>query len=99
MQYTHSDDVPLYKMKPVHYVYDFDNQLAHEIEGWNIEMMQETKQDVVVHGFPGIISNIKVFDVYIDDIATLLQEYPNHQHLLINDAVRPIVDMNGSGIG
>lgn len=99
VQYSHSDDVPLYKMKPVHYVYDFENQLAHEVEGWNIEMMQDTKQDVVVHGFPGIISNIKVFDAYIDDMATLLQEYPNHQHLLINDAVRPIVDMNGSGIG
>ena len=98
-QYTHADNLPIYKLQPVHYKFDLDNMTAHVADGWNIEMMQETKQDVVVKGFPGVISNIKVFDTYIDDLALLLQEYPTHQHLLVNDAVRPIVDMNGTGIG
>ena len=39
--------------------------------------------------------NIKVFDVYNDSISEILQMFPNHQHLIINDTARKVLDMHG----
>ena len=36
------------------------------------------------------------FSIYNDNISELLQMYPTHQHLLINDTARLIVGLNGN---
>ena len=36
-----------------------------------------------------------VFDVYNDSISEILQMFPNHQHLIINDTARKVLDMHG----
>lgn len=98
-EYKHNETLPLYKLQPIHYNYDIENPTVHVVDKWNIEFVQEEKKDIVVNGYPGLMTNFKVYDVYIDDLGLLLQQYPTHQHLIVNDAARPIIDNIGSGIG
>jgi len=98
-KYVHNEDLPLYKLRPIHYMFDIDNPVCHKVEKWNIEMQETEKKEIIFNGFTGLATNIKVFDTYIDDMSVLLQQYPTHQHLIVNDAARPIISNQGSGIG
>lgn len=92
--YTYPEGIPLYKLQPYHYIFDIDNCLKSTGK-WDIEFSQETNQEVYIEGFSGIMSNFKLFDIYVDDVNDLLQMYPNHQHLIINDTARKLIDLNG----
>lgn len=95
-EYSYNQNIPMYKLQPAHYRFDLDNLVGHKVVKWNIEMMEEEKQDVMICGLPGTLTNFKLFDIYIDNLSVLLQQYPTSQHLLINDTCRKIIDMQGS---
>jgi hypothetical protein len=44
----------------------------------------------------GKITNIKVYDTYVDNVSELIQMYPTNQHLLINDTARKFVILHGT---
>lgn len=93
--YTFNTNVPRYKLQNVHYYFDIDNPIATYNSKFDIEYNIEQKSNVELHGFYGTITNIKLFDVYNDNISEILQMYPTHQHLIINDTARKILDGNG----
>jgi hypothetical protein len=93
--YTYNQNVPKYKLSPAHVYYDIDNPSSKQILNYSIELEQEKKKDVLLNSINGWITNIKLFDVYIDDITTLMQMYPTHQHLIINDTARKLLDLPG----
>lgn len=95
-EYSYNENVPLYKLQPAHYKFDLDNLTAHKVTKWNVEMVEDEKQDVMINGLPGTVTNFKLFDSYIDNVSELLQQYPTSQHLMINDTARKIIDMQGS---
>lgn len=92
-KYIHAN-IPIYKLQNHHFWFDIDN-LTKSISKFNIECIVENKSDVVLSSFYGSITNIKIFDIYIDNISEILQMYPTNSHLLINDTARKIVDLNG----
>lgn len=92
--YIYPEEIPLYKLQPYHYKFDMDNK-STVVSRYNIEMLQEEKGDVVLHGFAGKITNIKLFDVFNDNDSEILHMLPNHQHLLINDTARNIIELGG----
>lgn len=94
--YMFPDGIPMYKLQPHHYYFDIDNAVK-SVSKFNVEMIQPDKKDVILYGAPGTMTNFKVFDVYNDNVSEILQMYPNHQHLIINDTARPVVDMHGYG--
>lgn len=94
-RYAYNTNVPKYKLQNVHYYFDIDNPVATYNAMYDIEYQIMEKSQVSVHGFYGTITNIKLFDVYNDNISEVLQMYPTHQHLLINDTARKILDGNG----
>ena len=49
----------------------------------------------MLEGFYGKITNIKIFDIYNDNISEVLMMYPNNKRLLINDTARNIIGMSG----
>lgn len=93
--YVANEKVPEYKRTSAHYWFDLDKPVSTKISKFNIELVQENKKDVVLNSLYGSITNIKVFDVYNDAISDLIQQYPNHQHLIINDTARKLVDLPG----
>ena len=58
-------------------------------------MTVENNSDIILESFYGNITNIKVYDIYVDSVSEILQMYPTNSHLLVNDTARKIVDMTG----
>ena len=94
-KYVHNQNVPLYKLQKNHYYFDIDNPIGNNIYKFNIEYSSPQKQDVWISNYYGEITNFKIFDVYNDQIAELLQMYPTHQHIMINDTARKILGLKG----
>lgn len=92
-EYVHAD-LPPYRLQNHHYWFDIDNG-QKTVNQFNIELIIDTKSEIILRSFYGSITNIKVFDVYIDSVSEILQMYPNNARLLVNDTARKIVDMNG----
>jgi hydrogenase maturation factor HypF (carbamoyltransferase family) len=92
-KYTHAD-LPPYRLQNHHYWFDIDNGMRKSSK-YDIELTVENKSDVILSSFYGSITNIKVYDMYVDSISEILQMYPTNSNLLINDTARKIVDMNG----
>ena len=98
-QYKYNQQIPLYKLQPAHYWYDIDNPYQKKVLRYNIELNVQNKSVVNLYSFYGTITNIKIFDIYVDDISEVLQMYPTHSHLLINDTARKLVTpINGSNL-
>lgn len=94
-QYVHNTDIPLYKLQNIHYWFDMNNAIDKYVGKFNIEFNIDEGSNVTVSNFVGSITNIKVFDVYNDDPMDIIQMYPTHQHLIINDTARKIVGRYG----
>lgn len=92
-EYVHMD-VPEYKLQNYHYWFDIDNGISVSTK-YNWELIQETEGNIELCAFNGDITNIKVFDIYDDNVSEILQMYPNHQHLLVNDTARKLINGNG----
>lgn len=92
-EYTHAD-LPIYKLQNHHYWFDIDNSIK-SVSRFDIELVIDTKSEVILSSFYGNITNIKVFDIYIDNVSEILQMYPTNSNLLINDTARKIIDLNG----
>jgi hypothetical protein len=93
--YVRNEKIPSYKLNGSHFWFDMDNPHKQNISKFDIELIQEKKCDVLMNSFSGWITNIKLFDVYNDNISEILQMYPTHQHLIINDTARKLVDLKG----
>ena len=97
--YTHAQDVPLYRLNNAYYYFDIEGKpYAQVITKYNNEFTITNKSEVAIHGFYGWITNIKLYDVYDDNVSEILQTYPNHQHLQINDTARKLIDNPGVSI-
>ena len=78
-----------------HYFFDIDNPDDESQSKYTDELVITEKSDIEINNFFGSITNFKLFDLYNDNISELLMMYPNHQHLMINDTARKIVDNDG----
>ena len=92
-EYVHAD-LPLYKLQNHHYWFDIDNSVK-SISKYSLECVVDSKSEVILNSFYGTITNIKVFESYIDNVSEILQMYPTNKNLIINDTARKIVDLNG----
>lgn len=93
-EYTHKQNIPLYKLNKVHYYFDIDNMNTISSK-YNTEFNVYPKQHVIIYNIPGFITNIKLYDIYNNDISELLMQLPTSEHLLINDVCRPIMGLLG----
>jgi hypothetical protein len=93
-EYKAPNNMPVYLVQPFSYNFDLQNAKSFTNK-YDIELTQETKKDVIMYSFDGKITNIKVYDAYIDNISEVLQMYPTNQHLIINDTARKFVELPG----
>ena len=93
--YTYNKNIPQYKLNNNHYYFDIDRPQSKYISKFDVEYIISEKSDICLYNFDGNISNIKIFDMYNDNISELLQMYPTNQHLMINDTARKLIDISG----
>ena len=89
-QYTYNESIPLYKLQPSQYYFDFDNSIK-SIKKYNIEMAVAEKSQITINNFKGTFTNFKIFNSYVNELTELLQMYPTHNNLIVNDTARKIV--------
>lgn len=94
-KYVHDEHIPMYKLAPNHYWFDMDNVVSSYVGKHNVELIVTNKEEVSLYNFYGWITNFKLFDSYNDNLSELLQMYPTHQHLMINDTARKLVGLPG----
>lgn len=92
-KYVHAN-VPIYKLQNHHWWFDIDH-MQTKVSKYDLEMTQVEKGEIIVYSFNGEITNIKVFDIYDDNVSEILQMYPTNQHLLVNDTARKLVGSDG----
>ena len=93
-EYTYPESIPIYKVQPGNYYYDIDN-LKTTSDKWSIEYSISNKTDIILNGFLGSITNIKLFNSYNDNISEILQMYPTNNTMIINDTARNILGLDG----
>ena len=93
-EYTWPQEIPIYKLQNGNYYYDIDNRQIIT-DKWTIEYQTSNKTEVILNGFLGCITNIKLFNAYNDNISEIMQMYPTNNTLLINDTSRNILGMDG----
>lgn len=93
-EYTWPENIPIYKLQNGNYYYDIDNRQTIT-DKWTIEYSVSNKVDVILNGFLGNITNIKLFNSYNDNISEILQMYPTNNTLIVNDTSRNILGMDG----
>lgn len=97
-QYAYPKNIPLYQLQNHHYYFDLDNPTSIGTTKYDIEFVCQEKKDITLNQFYGLISNIKIFDKYVTEMSDLFQQYPNNQHLIVNDTVRRVIDLKGPGL-
>ena len=93
-EYTWPKSIPIYKLQNGNYYYNIDNRQTIT-DKWTIEYSVSNKVDVILNGFLGNITNIKLFNSYNDNISEILQMYPTNNTLIVNDTSRNILGMDG----
>lgn len=92
--YTYNQNIPIYKVADNHYYYDVDNRQS-VFDKWNMEYTIDEKTNIVLSNLVGYITNIKLYDIYIDNLSELLQQYPTNSKLIINDTARKLIGLDG----
>ena len=92
--YTYNQNIPIYKLQSGNYYYDIDN-MERVTSNWDIEFNINKKTDISLNNFAGNITNIKIFNIYNDNISEILQQYPTNNYLLLNDTARKLVGLDG----
>lgn len=95
-KYKYPNNIPLYKLQKYHYYIDIDNGQTIT-SNYNNELYVSTKSPIRIYNIKNNIkiTNIKVFDIYVDNISEIMMQYPTNQHLIINDTARPIYGLLG----
>ena len=93
-KYTYNQNIPIYKVQPHSYYFDIDNKIS-VVSKYDIELEQCEKHDVITYSFKGKITNIKLYESYIDNDSELLQMYPENTSIIINDTARKFISLPG----
>lgn len=97
VEYSYPSDVPSYKLNKYMMNYDFDN-MKNNLSPYDIELEQCEKENIILYSFDGCITDIKIYDSYINDLTELIQMYPNNKHIVLNDTVRKFINNLGISV-
>jgi hypothetical protein len=97
-EYIHDKDVPVYKLKPFLYEFDFQNPIRELVGMYNNDFCLETGKDCYITGYPVSLTNIKYYNAYLDNensIKESVKYSTQHENCVINDLARPIEEGHG----
>lgn len=101
IDYTHREDVPLYRLRPEMYWFTFDNKHYSQIADYNNELSSDVELPCQVHAYPLQLTNIKYYNTYLDEQETMseaIKYTTNHKNCVLNDLARPINSGHGYSV-
>ena len=99
--YTHRTDIPIYKLRPEMYWFDFENPLYSEIVDYNMDLTSDHPLNCQIHSYPVQLTNIKYYNKYLDSEETFVEAIKyttNHESCVFNDISRHINSGHGYAV-
>ena len=100
-EYKHPTNIPVYKVKPEMYTFDFENPLCELIGEYNQDYNMENKMECKIHSYPLFITNIKLYNKSLEKqeaIKESLKYTTQHTACIINDLARHIHSGHGYSV-
>lgn len=91
--YKHREDIPIYKLRPEMYWFDFENPLYNELSEYNNDLCIIQPQPCQVHAYPVQLTNIRYYNTYLDDDIICLESVKyttDNESCVINDTAKHI---------
>lgn len=99
--YCHREDIPIYKLRPEMYWFDFENPLCNVVGSYNNELSSTVELPCQVHAYPLQLTNVKYYNDYLDDnelFNEAVKYTTNHPLCVFNDLSRPIISGHGYAV-
>jgi hypothetical protein len=99
--YMHRDDIPVYKLRPEMYWFNFEKPIYSEVTNYDIELSSTCELPCQVHAYPLQLTNIKYYNEYLDAtdaITEAIRYTTNHKSCVLNDLARPINSGHGYAV-
>lgn len=96
--YKHPETMPIYKIRPEMYWFDFENPLCEIVGEYNNDYHIREKMECKIHPFPLQLTNIKYFNKSLEKneaIKESIKYTTKHDSCVINDLARPINSGHG----
>ena len=92
-EYKHPTNIPVYKLKPEMYWFDFEEPVCELMGLYNNDYDIREKMSCKIHSFPMFITNIKYYNTALNKqeaIKETMKYTTQHEACVINDLARPI---------
>lgn len=99
--YKHREDIPIYKLRPEMYWFDFENPIYSEISNYNDDLCTSEPLPCQIHSYPVQLTNIKYYNKYLDNKETFTEAVKystSHENCIINDLARNIISGHGYAV-
>lgn len=96
--YKHPDNVPVYKIRPMMYWFDFENPICELTGPYNNDYDMRSAQECIIHAYPMYMTNIKYYSRALsneESIKESIKYTTTHDSCVINDLARPIYSGHG----
>ena len=97
-EYKHNDNIPIYKLRPEMYWFDFENPLCSITSEYDNDLSSVTELPCQVHAYPLQLTNIKYYDSYLNDNDICIESIrytTNNEHCVFNDTARKLNSGHG----
>ena len=99
--YTHNENIPIYKLKPSMYWFDFENPKYSDTVEYDNDLYSTIPLPCQVHSYPMQMTNIRYYNTYLDfeeSIVEAIKYTTSHEHCVFNDNARHINSGHGYAV-
>lgn len=100
-EYKHPGDMPVYKVRPEMYWFDYENPVCEHIGIYNNDYDIRKEMECKIHSYPLFITNIKYYNKALDKqeaIKESIKYTTQHDNCVINDLARKISSGHGYAV-
>lgn len=100
-KYTHPTNVPVYRIRPEMYYFDFENPICEMTGSYNEDQNMKSTGECQIHAYPVQMTNVKYYNAYLqleEAIKESIKYTTNHDNCVINDLARPLDSGHGYAV-
>ena len=99
--YVHRMDIPIYKLRPEMYWFDFENPVFSSVSEYNEDLNISTPLPCQVHSYPVQLTNVKYYNTYLDDELAFKESIrytTDNECCVFNDVARQLTTGHGYAV-
>ncbi len=100
-EYKHPTDIPIYKVRPEMYWFDFEEPVCELVGYYNNDLDMRDGMECMIHSYPLFITNIKYYNKALENqeaIKESVKYTTQHEACVINDLARKINSGHGYAV-